>query len=51
MVQLKVDDRGWNTGIFDNRAYPMEYNLPTKTKAHSGPQYETSVGTKVVLPV
>lgn len=49
-MQWKVDDKGYNTGVFDNRARPFEYNLPTKTLAHSGMQYETDVGTRVVLP-
>lgn len=41
VAQFKVDDMGYNIGIFDNRMRPFEYNLPTSTAAHSSPQFET----------
>ncbi len=48
LSQWNIDDKGYRVGVFDNRMAPFEYNLPTQTRGHSGPQYETSVGTAPV---
>ncbi|GIM07873.1 hypothetical protein Vretimale_11929 [Volvox reticuliferus] len=48
IAQWKVDDKGYNIGIFDNRAMPYEHNLPTQGKAHSGARYEPNNSTKSV---
>lgn len=47
-AQWNVDDKGYRVGVFDNRTAPFEHNLPTQTRGHSGPQYETSVRTAPV---
>lgn len=46
VAQKRLDEGGWNTGVFDNRARPFEYNLPTKTLG----QYDTGAGTNVAAP-
>lgn len=48
LPQWNSDDKGYRVGIFENRTAPFEHNLPTQTKWHSGPQYETNVRTAPV---
>ncbi|KAG2432182.1 hypothetical protein HXX76_009102 [Chlamydomonas incerta] len=48
VAQWKHDDKGFNTGVFDNRSRPFEYNLPTQGQVHSGLQYKAESRTQQV---
>ncbi|PNH09035.1 hypothetical protein TSOC_004368 [Tetrabaena socialis] len=46
VAQLNTDEWGFNSGIFDNRTRPFEYNFPTQGLVHSGPQHESAAAAQ-----
>ncbi|PNW79610.1 hypothetical protein CHLRE_08g359950v5 [Chlamydomonas reinhardtii] len=49
IARWNSDERGYRVGIFDNRGFPFEHNLPVPGTAHSNPQSETNVKAAPVV--